>query len=280
MSESKLSKYYRAPKLYVRVPSQGAFNPDIEQSMSDELAIMAMTGRDESMMKNPDALLNGEAITSVIKSCVPGIKDPKDLPITDIDTLLIAIKIATNGDEHEVSAKCPKCNTETKGVVNLRNVLPTAKLLEAEYPVKLDTGVTVYVKPYTYALQTEAALAAFDETKTLQSLQREKEINSESMAVYNKSFRKMADMSVSLLCRSIVKVVTPDGEEETNENEIFTFIQNIDSNSAKAIDDVLAKINSLDIDKRIELQCENSQCKNTWTTEVEYNASDFFETGS
>jgi hypothetical protein len=106
--------------LYVRVPSQGAFNPDIEQSMSDELAIMAMTGRDESMMKNPDALLNGEAITSVIKSCVPGIKDPKDLPITDIDTLLIAIKIATNGDEHEVSAKCPKCNTETKGVVNLR----------------------------------------------------------------------------------------------------------------------------------------------------------------
>ena len=166
MSESKLSKYYRAPKLYVRVPSQGAFNPDIEQSMSDELAIMAMTGRDESMMKNPDALLNGEAITSVIKSCVPGIKDPKDLPITDIDTLLIAIKIATNGDEHEVSAKCPKCNTETKGVVNLRNVLPTAKLLEAEYPVKLDTGVTVYVKPYTYALQTEAALAAFDETKT------------------------------------------------------------------------------------------------------------------
>ena len=87
-------------------------------------------------------------------------------------------------------------------------------------------------------------------------------------------------MSVSLLCRSIVKVVTPDGEEETNENEIFAFIQNIDSNSAKAIDDVLAKINSLDIDKRIELQCENSQCKNTWTTEVEYNASDFFETGS
>jgi len=93
-TESKLSKYYRAPKLYVRIPSQGAFNPDMEQSMSGELAIMAMTGRDETMIKNPDALLNGEAVTSVIKSCVPGIKEPSELPITDIDTLLIAIKIA------------------------------------------------------------------------------------------------------------------------------------------------------------------------------------------
>ena len=206
MTENKLSKYYRAPKLYVRIPSQGAFNPDMEPSMSGELAVMAMTGRDETMAKNPDALLNGEAVTSMIKSCVPGIKDPREIPITDIDTLLIAIKIATNGEEHEVNAKCPKCKSEVGGIVNLRDVLPTAKLLEAEYPVKLDTGVTVYVKPYTYSMQTEAALAAFDETKTLQNLSREKEINSESMSIYNKSFRRMADMSVSLLSRSIITV--------------------------------------------------------------------------
>ena len=280
MSESKLSKYYRAPKLYVRIPSQGAFNPDIEQSMSEELAVMAMTGRDESMIKNPDALLNGEAITSVIKSCVPGIMDPKEIPITDVDTLLIAIKIATNGDEHEVSAKCPKCNTESKGMVNLRNILPTAKLLESEYPVKLDTGVTVYMKPYTYAMQTEAALAAFDETKTLQNLQREKEINSESMAIYNKSFRRMAEMSVSMLSRSVMKVVTPDGDEVSDPNEIFAFVQNIDSKAAKQMDEVLAKINSLDVDKRLELTCEQVDCKNVWTTQVEFNASDFFEDGS
>lgn len=280
MSESKLSKYYRVPKLYVRVPSQGAFNPDIQQSMSDELAVMAMTGRDETMLQNPDALLNGEAITSAIKSCVPGIKDPKDIPITDIDTLLIAIKIATSGEEHDITAKCPKCKTDTGGMVNLRNILPTAKLLESEYPIKLDTGVTVYIKPYTYAMQTEAALAAFDETKTLQNITKGKEINSESMAVYNKSFRRMADMSVSLLARSVVKVVTPEGDEVTNQEEIFAFIQNIDSASAKKIDETLGKINSLDIDKRVEMTCENESCKNTWTTTVEFNASDFFAVGS
>tara|TARA_B100000963_G_scaffold361074_2_gene394724 strand:+ start:304 stop:1149 length:846 start_codon:yes stop_codon:yes gene_type:complete len=278
--ESKLSKYYRAPKLYVRIPSQGAFNPDMETAMGGELAIMAMTGRDETMIKNPDALLNGEAVTSVIKSCVPGIKEPAELPITDIDTLLIAIKIATNGDEHEITAQCPKCKTSCHGTVNLRNILPTAKMLESEYPIKLDTGVTVYIKPYNYAMQTEAALAAFDETKTLQNLQRDKQINSESMAIYNKSFRRMADMSVSLLSRSIVKVTTPDGEEETDPKEIFAFIQNIDSKAAKQIDELLGKINSLDIEKKMEMRCEKESCKNEWTTEVEFNASDFFADGS
>jgi len=239
-----------------------------------------MTGRDETMLQNPDALLNGEAITSTIKSCVPGIKDPKDLPITDIDTLLIAIKIASNGEEHEISAKCPKCKTDSRGTINLRNILPTAKLLESEYPIKLDTGVTVYIKPYTYAMQTEVALAAFDETKTLQTLAKEKEINSESMSIYNKSFRRMAEISVSMLARSIIKAVTPEGDEVTDPNEIFAFVQNIDSAAAKSIDDVLSKINSIDIDKRIQMNCEKESCKNVWETEVEYNASDFFGTGS
>jgi hypothetical protein len=280
-NESKLSKYYRAPKLYVKIPSQGAFNPDMEQSMSGELAVMAMTGRDEVLTKNPDALLNGEAVVSIIKSCVPGIKDPTMLPITDTDTLLMAIRIASSGDEQEISSKCPKCNTENRVTINMRNILSTAKLLEPAYSVKLDTGVTVFIKPYTYAMQTEAALAAFDETKALQSLAKENsEISQSAMSVYNKSFNKMADMSVSLLARSIQKIVTPDGEQENNPTEILNFLQNIDSKAAKQIDEKLAEINALNIEKKCEIECQNESCKHVWTTELDINPTDFFVAGS
>ena len=280
-NESKLSKYYRAPKLYVKIPSQGAFNPDMEQSMSGELAVMAMTGRDEVLTKNPDALLNGEAVVSIIKSCVPGIKDPTMLPITDTDTLLMAIRIASSGDEQEISSKCPKCNTENRVTINMRNILSTAKLLEPAYSVKLDTGVTVFIKPYTYAMQTEAALAAFDETKALQSLANENsEISQSAMSVYNKSFNKMADMSVSLLARSIQKIVTPDGEQENNPTEILNFLQNIDSKAAKQIDEKLAEINALNIEKKCEIECQNESCKHVWTTELDINPTDFFVAGS
>ena len=280
-NESKLSKYYRAPKLYVKIPSQGAFNPDMEQSMSGELAVMAMTGRDEVLTKNPDALLNGEAVVSIIKSCVPGIKDPALLPITDTDTLLMAIRIASSGDEQEISSNCPKCKTENRVTVNMRNILSTAKMLQPAYSVKLDTGVTVFIKPYTYAMQTEAALAAFDETKALQSLAKETtEVSASAMSVYNKSFNKMADMSVSLLARSIMKIVTPDGDQESNPNEILNFLQNIDSTAAKQIDEQLAEINSLNIEKKCEIECQNESCKNVWTTELDINPTDFFAAGS
>ena len=90
----------------------------------------------------------------------------------------------------------------------------------------------------------------------------------------------MADMSVNLLARSVIKVATPEGDEIFDAKEIYTFVQNIDSKSAKAIDTVLSKINSLDIDKRVEMACEKESCKNVWTTEVEFNAADFFVVGS
>ena len=90
----------------------------------------------------------------------------------------------------------------------------------------------------------------------------------------------MADMSVSLLARSIIKVVTPEGEEVSDPNEIFAFVQNVDSKAVKLIDEVLAKINSLNIDKRVELECSVDTCKNVWTTEIEFNPADFFAVGS
>ena len=100
------------------------------------------------------------------------------------------------------------------------------------------------------------------------------------MAIYNKSFRKMAEMSVGLLAKSIIKVVTPDGEEVTSPNEIYDFVQNIDSAAAKKLDGVLSKINNLDIDKRLDMVCSNEECKNNWTTEVDFNPTDFFAVGS
>ena len=90
----------------------------------------------------------------------------------------------------------------------------------------------------------------------------------------------MADMSVSLLARSIQKIVTPDGEQENNPTEILNFLQNIDSKAAKQIDEKLAEINALNIEKKCEIECQNESCKHVWTTELDINPTDFFVAGS
>ena len=59
-----LSSFYRAPKLYAKLPSLGKYYSEdiIEMPDSGELPVFAMTANDELLMKNPDALLNGEAV--------------------------------------------------------------------------------------------------------------------------------------------------------------------------------------------------------------------------
>ena len=63
-SQNPLSAYFRAPKLYTTIPSGGKFYDENIMTVPDngELAIFPMTTKDELMLKNPDALLNGEAV--------------------------------------------------------------------------------------------------------------------------------------------------------------------------------------------------------------------------
>ena len=68
-NKQALKDFYRSPKLYIQLPSGGKFYDDdvIDWPESGELPILAMTPRDELIVRNPDALLNGDAGTSWFK---------------------------------------------------------------------------------------------------------------------------------------------------------------------------------------------------------------------
>ena len=92
-----LQKYFRQPKIYLSLPSKGHWYPEgaIEMTENGELPVYAMTAKDELAFKTPDALLNGQSVVDVVKSCLPNIKDPWLMPSIDVDAILIAIRIAT-----------------------------------------------------------------------------------------------------------------------------------------------------------------------------------------
>ena len=57
-----LLKAYRSSSLYISLPSGGKFYKEKPKLSADgELAVYAMTARDELITKTPDALFNGEA---------------------------------------------------------------------------------------------------------------------------------------------------------------------------------------------------------------------------
>ena len=202
-----LKQFYRAPKLYVQLPSRGKFNVLEGEAMTGEIAVHAMTSKDELMMKNPDALLNGDAVINSIKSCAPAVKDPMNLPVCDIDQLLIAIRMASYGEFMEAKIKSPHGNKRTDSYdVNLNNILEDVKELPYENTVTLSNGCTVYVRPFSYQLQTKINLAAYDQATALKNVS---DIDKQSAKTFKSMFAKLAELNTDSVTESIIKVVTP-----------------------------------------------------------------------
>ena len=122
-----LEKYFRQPKIYLKLPSGGEFYLDgtLDLPTNGEVPVYPMTAKDELTFKTPDALISGQATVEVIKSCVPNIKDPWLMPSIDLDAVLIGIRLATYGKELPYTALCSDCTNETEFIVDIENLLET-----------------------------------------------------------------------------------------------------------------------------------------------------------
>lgn len=111
MNVNPLMDFARKTECSVKLPSQGLWYDDdnITFNAIGEVDIMPMLPNDEMKIVNPETLISGDAIISLIKSCCPGIKRPEELYYPDVNVLLLGIKKATYGDELIQSSVCPKC---------------------------------------------------------------------------------------------------------------------------------------------------------------------------
>ena len=82
------------------------------------------------------------------------IKDAWAIPSLDVDTLLVAIRVASYGHEMEFGTACPKCNHESNQAIDLRTVLDSMKA--ADYNECLESGdMKIFFKPMTYKNLTD-----------------------------------------------------------------------------------------------------------------------------
>lgn len=278
-----LAKHFRTFRKFVQIPSANTKFLDKESIVFDneerkEVGVMPMTAADEILFKNPDALLNGEAVMLVIKSCVPAIKDPGKLLASDIDFLLVAIKSVSVDTLHPIEAKCPKCGEENKFEINLDNILSTCKFHDEEYPINLTSGLTAFVRPYIYDDTIKSLGIGFQEAKILEAFQADESVSdSERITRLSEAITKMADLNFDLVTHAIVKVVGDDGElEVTNVKHIEEFSKNMELKDSNLIIDELNRINEIGIDGTFKAVCNSEKCKHEWDSMINYNPTTFF----
>lgn len=236
-----LSKYFRQPKLFASLPSNGKFYPAgaLETTETGEYPIYSMTAKDELTMKTPDALLNGQATVELIKSCVPNIKDPWSLPSIDLDALLIAIRLATYGETMTLSIKTPVTGEEKDMSVNLRDILDNFANIEFE-DVVTSGDMTVYIRPLTYKEFTKSALKTFEQQRIFNIVNDEQISDEDKLQAFTNSFAKLTDLTVDMMSNHISAIEIGDTRVD-NKQHIDEFMKNADKSFYEAISKHLEK---------------------------------------
>jgi len=235
IEQNPLKKYFRQAKVYITLPSKGKFYPAgaIEIPETGEFPVFAMTAKDELTMKTPDALLNGQATVDVVRSCIPAIKNPWAMPSIDLDAVLIAIRIATYGETMEITTKVPNTGEDRTFDVDLRKLLN--KLVTVDYDTMLEVNdMKIKIRPLTYKEFTEASLKTFEEQRIFTLVNNDNVPDEEKLAKFNQSFKKLTDLTVSTISRSITSISIGD-IEVTDQDHINEFINNADKEFYKAI---------------------------------------------
>lgn len=230
-----LSKYFRQPKLFASLPSNGKFYPagTLETTETGEYPIYSMTAKDELTMKTPDALLNGQATVELIKSCVPNIKDPWNLPSIDLDALLIAIRLATYGETMTLSIKTPVTGEEKDMSVNLRDILDGFANIEFE-DIVTSGDMTVYIRPLTYKEFTKSALKTFEQQRIFNIVNDEQISDEDKLQAFTNSFAKLTDLTVDMMSNHISAIEIGDTRVD-NKQHIDEFMKNADKSFYGAI---------------------------------------------
>lgn len=228
-TNNPLKKYFRQPKIYLRLPSKGKYYPPgaLEMTESGELPVYAMTAKDELLFKTPDALLNGEATVEVIRSCIPAIKNPWMMPSIDSDAVLIAIRLATYGEKLEITTKVPGTGTERDFEIDLRILLDQLINFEYQPLVPVDENITIEIRPTTYKEFTENALKTFEEQRIFRLANDESIPDEQKLQAFANSFKKLTDLTINLVVNSISAIDTPEGKV-TDKRYITEFFSNAD----------------------------------------------------
>lgn len=279
-SSNPLSAFFRQPKIHVALPSGGRFWPEgsLAKSETGEYPVFAMTARDELLFKTPDALMNGSAIVEVIQSCIPSIKDAWKMPSLDVDAVLTAIRMATYGEEMDVTATCPKCNHSSDKVVDLRTVLDSLISIEFQSRIEIGTEMLVHLRPMTYSEISQTALKAFEHQRIFSIINDDKIDDDKKMKLFNESFVKLTDLTLDTAVRCITKVESIHGSTD-DPAYIKEFLQNADKSVFKAINDSVNKSQDSGKMASFPAVCDNEECKHEWKMKITLDQADFFGNG-
>ena len=280
VAKNPLAKLFRQPAIYYMPPSQGRWWPMGSMNVPEtgEFAVFPMTSRDEVTLRTPDALLNGQGMVDVIQSCVPDIKDAWKMPATDVDSTLIAIRIASYGHKMDFESTCPHCKETHTYALDLRGMLDAIKAPNFDQTHSSD-GITIKFRPQAYYGMNKANKINFEVQKLGQALdaldQGDDRVN-ESI----KQMNRLVDLNFEILTECTEYIVMDDNPEEKIKSKefIIEFYRNVPSALVGKIQTAYTDLAKQGAVPPTKTNCAG--CQSELEMGIEFDYTNFFAAGS
>ena len=274
-NQNPLGKYFRQPKVYIKLPSQGKFYEPgaLEVTETGEYPVFAMTAKDELSMKTPDALFSGEATASIIKSCIPSVIDPWKIVTFDLDYCLIAIRLATYGEKMDIVTTCDHCKTEHNYTIDLQSWMEGFFNKKTNWEINIE-GLQVILHPLTYRKSTEHAQEVYKIQKQIQNtnFERGSQEYDKNLQIINKI---MANLNLEITI-SHIHAISNLEEIETDNATIANFLKNTEAKFYQTLTNEVKNLNDHWALPNVNLLCSNEECKKEFTKNVSMDYSNFF----
>lgn len=278
-STNPLAKHFRQPSIYYRLPSDGRYWPKdaIKIPVTGELPVYPMTTRDEVTLRTPDALMNGQGVVDVIHSCCPDIKNAWKMPSIDIDATMISIRIASYGQEMEISSACPTCKDEGEFAIDLATVLASIENPNYDETVEAN-GLHIKLKPQEYFDFNKSNKLNFEEQQIMRTISQANDLPADELGLkFDQHLKNIIDINVALLVTSTEYIETGDTRVH-DVNHITEFYSNADTKVIKKIQGKLTELSDKASIKPQGVTCAN--CSAQYSVTVNFDYSSFFAVGS
>jgi len=273
-----LSQYFRQPSIYIKLPSQGQNYPagTLVMPANGELPVYPMTAIDEITYRTPDALFNGQATVNVIQSCVPNIRDAWAVPSIDLDTILIAIRIASYGHDMEFATTCPACQDTTERTIDLRSMLDA--LRAPDYAAHVSHGdLSIYFRPLNYKNLNDNSALQYEQQKLLQVIPDSTISEADKMTALTQAFKSLTEITIRSLAISITAIKTPQSLV-SEPAFIEEFLKNCERDLFNQIRDHVLRLREQSELQPLKLQC--TACNHKYEQALTLDMASFFAPAS
>lgn len=277
-SFNPLTKYFRQPAIYLKLPSQGQWwgHNALEMPANQEIPIYPMSTKDEILLKTPDALLNGQGIVDVIQSCCPAIKNAWLMPSVDVDAILISIRIATYGNKMIFNSSCPHCENKNEHQTDLGALLSDIVCPNFDHIVEYK-DLKIKLRPQYYASMNKQSMIKFHEDKIVMALNDSNLDPDTKAAQLSQAVNNLVDIGIIGCTDSTDYIELTNGDRVSDSDHLYEFYKNSESGIIKVIQQ---RIDSLSQQAQKDfLVCKCESCSKEYKTNLIFDYANFFDKG-